>query len=502
MKGYRALPFVFGLFFLALPSAAFAASLSLVPAASSVAAGNIITVRLVTSTAGAAINESGGTIQFPTDLFDVISVSKSNSIFTLWVEEPSFSNSAGTISFDGGLPNPGYTGAGTILSVTLHARKPGTATLSLSDAAVRANDGFGTNVLTSAGTAQINITGAATPTPTPIPTPTKPVTSPTISGGDSIRDLTSPSHPDQGLWYSDNNPRFSWTLPDGATAVETTMASTTDVVPTVVYQPAISQRQVKDLIDGSAYFNIRAKTKNGWGPTASYRVQIDATPPTLGNPVFTYDLIGRQLLITNIVPADQGSGISKFELVIDGAAPVLIQPSEIVNGTYRYTYKTDIRLLSAVATAQIQPSIGGTHTASLTAYDFANNHTTATGAFVVPVTLINQTLFSIFGINITLLWFILLILLLTLLSLLAAAAAWYRLYVLRQSSRSKTAKREQVVHRALSLFRTDLERHIKTLEQTSTSRKLTEEEEKLRADLAENLTDLERYLKKEFKKFD
>ena len=74
--------------------------------------------------------------------------------------------------------------------------------------------------------------------------------------------------------------------------------------------------------------------------------------------------------------------------------------------------------------------------------------------------------------------------------------------MLRQSSKTKVAKRELVVHRALSMFKTDLERHLKSLENASTSRALTLEEERLRTDLGENLNDLERYLKKEFKKFD
>ncbi len=98
-----------GVFFL-LPYTAVAATLSLSPAAASVAAGNIITVTAVVNSQGVAVNNAESVIQFPTDLLQVISVSRSSSIFTLWVEEPTFSNVTGRVSFNGGITNPGFLG--------------------------------------------------------------------------------------------------------------------------------------------------------------------------------------------------------------------------------------------------------------------------------------------------------------------------------------------------------------------------------------------------------
>lgn len=501
MMRYRLI--LIGLFAL-LPLGASAATLSVVPTATSISAGNIVTVRIVTNTSGVAINEAGGTLQFPTDLLDVVSVSKGGSVFTLWVEEPAYSNSAGTVSFDGGIPNPGFTGAGTVLTVTFHAKRAGSASISLRDAAVRANDGLGTDVLTGAGGTTLTIADTAAPAPTPTqPQPTPVTPAPVVATGpNAITNLVSSTHPDQNLWYSDPNPRLSWILPEGATAIQTIVGSTTSVTPSVTYQPAISEKQIKELVDGIAYFNLRAKTARGWGPVSSFKLKIDATPPTLGNPEFSYDLIRRQLVITNIDAKDAASGLAKLELVIDDGEPLIIRPEEIVNGTYRHDFKTagEPTLLSAAITAL--PSTGGTHSAALTAYDQANNKTTATGAFVVPVALINQTLFSIGSLPVTLLAFIIFVLLVMLASVAAAGYAWYRLLTAKKSTRTRSARREQVVHRALSMFRTDLERHLKTIEQASADRKLTPEEKRLRDDLTENLTDLERYLKKEFKKFD
>jgi hypothetical protein len=125
-----------------------AATLSFSPGSTSVSTGNIVSVRAIVSTDGKAINSADGTITFPTDLLDVISVNKNSSIFSLWVEDPKFSNYGGTITFDGGVPNPGFTGqSGEVLSIVFKAKKSGNATIVYSDAAVRANDGLGTDVL-------------------------------------------------------------------------------------------------------------------------------------------------------------------------------------------------------------------------------------------------------------------------------------------------------------------------------------------------------------------
>lgn len=486
------------LLILAIPVSSQAATLT-TSAPASVAVGNIITARIVTNTQGKTINAAGGTLQFPVDLLEVVSVSKGGSVFSLWVEEPKYSNTAGTVAFDGGIPNPGYTGSGTILTVTFHAKRAGTATLSLADAAVRANDGYGTDILTSAGGTQITITtptaGAPVTQPTAQPVP---VTSPTSA--DSIGSLRSSTHPDQTLWYGRNDAMLSWMYPEGALAVQTIVSDRLSTVPTVLYQPAIAKKEITNLDEGISYFAIRAKTKRGWGPIATYTLQVDTTAPTLGSPAFSYDIATHELVVTNIDARDETSGIARYELSIDDRTPIIINPEKIQNGTYRQSYLVDgPTLLSAAASA---PSSGGTHTVKLAVYDHAGNTTSALGAFVVPVALINQTLFSLFGFSVTLLWFLILMLLIALASLAAAFAAWYRLFVLRQSSRSKSLKREQTVHRALSLFRVDLEKHLKTLEHAGTARELTAEEEKLKMDMTENLSDLERYLKKEFKKFE
>lgn len=136
----------------------YAATLSISPSSVDVSVGKTVTVKVFVNTLDKSINNAEATILFPTDLLSVTSIGKSSSIFSLWVEEPKFSNSTGTITFNGGVPNPGFSGSnGYIASVTFKAKKKGTASILFSDGAVRENDGLGTNILTSKNGSVIQI---------------------------------------------------------------------------------------------------------------------------------------------------------------------------------------------------------------------------------------------------------------------------------------------------------------------------------------------------------
>jgi hypothetical protein len=105
------------------------------------------------------MNAASGVVSFPTDKLQVVSVTKSGSIFSLWVQDPSFSNSSGKVNFEGIVLNPGYTGSrGKLVNITFRTRAEGSATISFLSGSVLANDGSGSNILTSSGKATINIT--------------------------------------------------------------------------------------------------------------------------------------------------------------------------------------------------------------------------------------------------------------------------------------------------------------------------------------------------------
>ena len=151
-------------FFVLVPRPAHAASLYFSPDAETVVVGQAFTVAVDVSSADQAMNAASGNISFPADKLQVLSISKSNSIINLRIRDPSFSNSiaGGNIHFEGITLNPGYTGSGgTVISVTFQAISAGSASLSFSDGGVLANDGNGTNILGSLGTASYSILPAS-----------------------------------------------------------------------------------------------------------------------------------------------------------------------------------------------------------------------------------------------------------------------------------------------------------------------------------------------------
>ncbi len=298
-------------------STAFAATLSLTPSTGVYTAGQTFTARVVVNTSGAAINAAEGTLSFKPSEISVVSVSK-GSIFNLWTSEPSFSNSAGTISFSGGTPT-GYTGnGGTVLSITFRANAAGSPRVNFSNGAVLAADGRGTNVLTGMNGGSFTISAVSTtPEPETIIEYVPPANTP---GAPSI---SSATHPDTTKWYTEKTARLSWTIPAGVTSVRTLLDDRATSVPTRVYDSPIESIELSDLSEGVQYFHIQFRNADGWGKVAHYRLAVDTLAPSrfevelpdgadLSNPVQTL----------TIVSEDATSNVRRFNVQIDGAAPV------------------------------------------------------------------------------------------------------------------------------------------------------------------------------------
>lgn len=166
-----AFPLALALF---LPFAVSADTLFLSPTSGSYSAGQTFAVRIIVSSQQ-AINAVSGVLDFPSDKLQVTSVSKSGSILSLWVQEPSFSNIKGTVSFEGVVPNPGFVGQnGRILTVNFRVLSSGNANLKFTSGSLLANDGYGTNILRTLGTSSLDLTPATSAPSGPAETETSP----------------------------------------------------------------------------------------------------------------------------------------------------------------------------------------------------------------------------------------------------------------------------------------------------------------------------------------
>ncbi len=386
--------------------AAGGASLSISPASGSYSVGQTFTVSvMLASGGGVGVNAADGKITFDPTMLAAESISKGNSVFNLWVNDPSFSNTDGTVNFSGG-SNNAYTGdAGDVFDVTFKALKAGSASLQFASADALAADGQGTSALGGTTGATFTISAAA---PAPAPSSASQAAAASQGGGSSGQaaqpvstpssftpavTITSPTHPDPTKWYSNPNPSFSWKLTPDVAGVSTAFDRNPNTYPKRVSEGLISSKQYSNIGEGVWYFHVRFEDALGdWSDPMAMPVQIDLTSPL----PFTLTIApgagisGRTTIAFNAT--DTVSGVDHYEVIFDGGASSTIALSDMQNGVYT-----------------APPLLPGKHTVAIFAIDKAGNSTEADGQFQIsgigspeitnfPATVIEQSPIVIEGV--------------------------------------------------------------------------------------------------------
>ncbi len=108
----------------------------------------LVTLPLMIDTKNATINAAEINLSFNPKQVEVVSVTKENSLFQIWIEgEPKFSNTDGTLSLAGGIPTPGFKGQGQVGSVTIKPKQKGLISFRyVQPTRLLLNDGSGTSV--------------------------------------------------------------------------------------------------------------------------------------------------------------------------------------------------------------------------------------------------------------------------------------------------------------------------------------------------------------------
>jgi len=366
----RAKKFSFGVLFLlsiilatvglALPVSVFAASLYLSPATGSYNVGQTFSASVYVSSTDQAMNALSGVISFPADKLEAISLSKSGSIITLWVQEPTLSNTLGTVNFEGIVLNPGFTGSsGKIITVNFKTKAVGLVPVTFSSGSVLANDGKGTNILASMSSGSyVTQTKIITPPVEgyipPKNTPTAPV-------------VSSPTHPDSEKWYSNNDPLFRWDLSSDVTQISYELTGDPKTNPKFITQESLKEKSYSEIDDGTWYFHINFKNSYGWGEITHRKVLIDTVAPlpfeikVKESKETTYP---QPTVLFNTT--DPLSGIEYYKVKI-GESDFFTLSSEIVQSN-PYT---------------IPLQAPGKRTILVQAFDKAGNYTTAVEEFVI-----------------------------------------------------------------------------------------------------------------------
>lgn len=313
------------------------ASLSMTPATGIFEVGSTIDVSFVLDTGGEAVNAVRSDILFPADKLQVVNPAASTSFISIWVTAPRFSNTDGTISFEGGVPTPGVkTSSGVISTVTFRITSPGTALIKYATTSkVLRNDGEGTNILASTSTAAFTLK---------LPPPDGPV-------------VRSISHGDTTKWYNNPSVQFTWDPIDTAAGYSYLFDQSPKTVPPETVTTTAISATVKAASDGQWYFHVRAKT-DVWGGVTTFPVRIDATAPAAFEPKFDRAVITTDdQPVVRFVTTDSASGIEHYEMKI-------IAKGDIGGGTL---------FLEAASPVSLPAQIEGDYSLVVRAIDRAGN---------------------------------------------------------------------------------------------------------------------------------
>lgn len=309
------------LFFLAVsvfldPSLVEAASLSLSPQTRSLHAGDRITVSVYANAGGTPVNAVSGTVSYDPSSLEAVSVGKTSSIVTLWVQEPSITS--GNVSFEGVIPNPGFSGSlGKIVDVVFRAKKEGSTALLITNASVLANDGLGTEVLT--GTSGSTFSIATTDQTAPVEIQED--AAPSSRKEPVLLSITSSTHPDPLAWHNKNTGTFGFVLPQGTEAIRLILSRFATAKPSVVYRPALSEKTLDAIPEGTTYLLMEALVNGSWSEPASYQIKVDTIAPELSQIQERTRTDATDPVVELLVSAkDAGSGMSKFFVSVDGGA--------------------------------------------------------------------------------------------------------------------------------------------------------------------------------------
>ncbi|OGF27204.1 hypothetical protein A2331_03470 [Candidatus Falkowbacteria bacterium RIFOXYB2_FULL_34_18] len=320
---------------------------------------------MVNSGEGVGINAAEGVINYDPSYVLVSKLSNASSIFKLWTTDPTFSNSDGKITFGGGSPGAYKGSAGEIFNITFTAKKSGLANVTFSSGIVLAADGKGTNVFGGFGHGKYTISEGAASQEKPV-TPTPPEEEKPKGLLPPTPEVSSETHPIEDVWYSNNEPEFSWKLLADLVGVSFEIDTEEKTESTAKIEGVLESYKFEPQDDGEFYFHIRYRNKFGWGQSSHRKLLIDATPP---NPFFiTVDNEGDP---TNPTPKlkfktnDKTSGIDYYE-VVSGETRKKISVQDVEKGYYK-----------------TEPLVPREYTYTIAAVDKAGNAASSSATFII-----------------------------------------------------------------------------------------------------------------------
>jgi len=295
---------IFGSAYSSIALAGDSAVLYMVPAGGDFTVGSTFAVSFYVDTSDQFINVVDTKILFPPDKLQVVSPSTGSSFINVWAIQPSYSNTDGTISFRGAVPNPGVnTSAGLISTVTFRVKSIGSAAIRFSnDSKVLLNDGLGTDILGSSRSGIYTLT---------LPPPAGPL-------------VSSKTHPNQLRWYGSGTVDLHW-KGESATGYSHMLNNDPTSNPDNISEGPNTSAIYEKLSSGRYYFHVKALRDGVWGGVTHYAVNVDTAPPADFPVVVSPGArTAQHQPVLTFLTTDGESGLDHYEMklipLVDGTA--------------------------------------------------------------------------------------------------------------------------------------------------------------------------------------
>jgi hypothetical protein len=312
-------------FFFGVTHHAHAAVLQIVPVMRQAGVGQEIAVDVIVKTEGdESINAAQATLTYPKDILSVLSIKKEGSVFQFWLEDPADTQEDGTIRFIGGTPK-GLAGASLkVFQVVFKARGTGVATIGATETVVTANDGKGTNVLSTIQAGAIAVgTDVVAPSPAPIlgegeiqavsreavvgtGKPAKPV-------------LRVPLYPDEDRWYNfTGDTVVLWDLPSDILQTAVRVTKTPAPGSLERQKQLFTGKNIGRLEEGTSYVSVQFRNSVGWSDITTRKIAIDTESPVPFEVTLDAEVSDNPSPVLSYETNDALSGIKEYIILVDG----------------------------------------------------------------------------------------------------------------------------------------------------------------------------------------
>lgn len=326
------------------------------PASGSYKVDEVIPVRVLVQS-GEKLSAVEASVEFDPKMLNVEISSASPSVS--WVVTPTVDNEKGELRYSGMVTGDAPAEL-ELLTLSVRGLRPGTSELRfVSGASTVAADGSGGNTLGKITHAAFDILteegyeGRATEDGGEV-----------LGATDATLTISSPNIPDAATWYSLRDMTVNWTLPYGVRDVLVGLTKKAEDVGYKSVPGGTTTRELKDLDEGEWYYHITPKGKS-LEDSAHFRIAIDREAPVIASTTEKERTDNRDPNLTyTILATDKISGISHFEMMVDGSFASRWED----DGSHEYKFKA--------------PG-PGEHDLTISAFDKASNRSEAHARFVV-----------------------------------------------------------------------------------------------------------------------